>query len=184
MTVNHWVGGSSPSRGATSSLQIKDNPRIINVQSERFRSRLAVFLILRDGDKVLLHRRQNTGYADGMYSLVGGHADGGESVTYAMAREAKEEAGIDINPSDLHFSHVVHRQAPDLPGEEYIDFYFMCNKWSGEVVNAEPHKCSDLSFFHMNELPSDMIPGVKSVLEKIEKNNNFYSEYNWYTSTS
>lgn len=54
----------------------------------------AVFLLLIKNNKVLLLKRQNTGYADGKYSLVSGHVDKGETMQEAIIREAKEEAGI------------------------------------------------------------------------------------------
>lgn len=92
------------------------------MQAERFKLKSAVYLIIRDNDKVLLSLRQNTGWKDGNYSLVAGHVDGGESALEAMCREAKEEAGITIQPDDLVFTHVMHRLNAD-PDDEYVDFF-------------------------------------------------------------
>ena len=63
---------------------------------ERFTLVVAVHLFLRRGDEVLLARRCNTGYADGQYSVIAGHLDGGEEVVAAAVREAREEVGLDI----------------------------------------------------------------------------------------
>ena len=96
----------------------------------------AVYLLfVRDG-KILLLRRANTGYEDGKYSLVAGHADGGEFMTRAAVREAKEEAGVDIDPADLTMKLVMHR----LSDREYADFFFEIKKWSGEPQNMEPER--------------------------------------------
>lgn len=46
---------------------------------QRFKLILSVYLIFERDGKVLLLKRQNTGYEDGNYGLVAGHADGNES---------------------------------------------------------------------------------------------------------
>ena len=79
-----------------------------NLQS-RCELLVAVYLIFRDGDKVLLLKRANTGYRDGYYSLPSGHLNGGEPAIRAAIREAKEEVGVDIDLKDLRLVHTSHR---------------------------------------------------------------------------
>ncbi len=144
--------------------------------NERFKLTTAVYLVLRNESKVLLLRRANTGYQDGKYSLVAGHLDGDELGTVAIVREAKEEAGIDIDPATLSFVHVAHRLNRNESGQERIDLFYESNKWSGQIINAEPEKCDDLSWFDINALPENILPFVKNVLEDISKGI-AYSEY-------
>ncbi len=74
---------------------------------------VAVYLVPIESDRVLLARRKNTGYADGMYSLVAGHVESGETLTVAMIREAREEAGISIEASELTLAHtLIGRRKP------------------------------------------------------------------------
>jgi len=138
---------------------------------ERFKLCVSTYLFLEKEDKILLHLRQNTGYADGNYSLVAGHLDGNETATQAIIREAKEEANIIINPEDLKVVHIMHRTSD----RENIDIFFSCKKWTGEIKNLEPHKCGGLTFASKNNLPENTLEYVKIALSN-EKSGQFYSE--------
>ena len=133
----------------------------------------ASYLYLKKDNKVLLQRRQNTGYQDGNYSFVAGHVDEGETYTQAMIREAKEEANIVIEPENMHAVHVMHCI---LEKVVYVDTYFMADNWSGEVKNLEEEKCDDLSWFDIDNLPPNTIDRVKLAIDSIEKGI-AYSEY-------
>jgi ADP-ribose pyrophosphatase YjhB (NUDIX family) len=137
----------------------------------RFTLRSAVYLILIKDGKILLSKRQNTGWEDGNYTLVSGHLDGGEKVTTAMAREAKEEAGITILPEDLEIMVVMHRKA----NYEYVDFFLTAEKWEGEIQNMEPHICEELKWFPLTNLPNNMVSSMRQGLENFQKGI-FFSE--------
>lgn len=127
----------------------------------RFRAAVAVHLLLiRDGE-ILLSRRYNTGYEDGSYSVIAGHLEGGEEVTLAMAREAREEAGIEILPERVQVAGVMHR----LEDDERIDFFLTSDRWRGEVRNREPHKCDALEWFPLDRLPGNVVPYVRRAIE-------------------
>jgi 8-oxo-dGTP diphosphatase len=145
-------------------------------QKERFKVIPAVYLVLRKDNEVLLLRRANTGYQDGSYGLIAGHLDGDEAATDAMVREAKEEAGITIDPKNLEFVHLAHRLSRDQVGQERVDIFFEARLWDGDITNIEPHKCDDLTWFPAENLPADTIPFVTSVLNDVA-NGISYSEY-------
>jgi len=138
----------------------------------------ASYLALFRNNKVLLLRRFNTGYEDGKYSLVAGHVDLGETFTQCIIRESKEEAGILLKPEDLKVVHVMHRNSDASENNERVDVFFIAGKWDGEITNKEPHKCDDLSWFDLDDIPENIIPYIKQVLEKI-KNKIYYSEHGW-----
>jgi 8-oxo-dGTP diphosphatase len=144
--------------------------------SDRFKLIPAVYLLLRRDNEILLLRRANTGYQDGNYSLIAGHLDGDELAAEATARETKKEAGISIEPSRLKFVHLAHRLTRDQPGQERLDMFFETDQWEGEVRNAEPEKCDDLSWFPIDALPNNMLPLIRLVINDI-KNGKQYSEY-------
>ncbi|MGD1992785.1 MAG: NUDIX domain-containing protein [Anaerolineae bacterium] len=127
----------------------------------RFHLVSAVHLFLVRNGQVLLLRRYNTGYEDGNYSVIAGHLNGNEEVKAAAIREAREEAGIEIDPSDLHVVGVMHRRSDD----ERIDFFLAASHWSGRIVNREPHKCDRLAWFDLGDLPDNVIPYVERALQ-------------------
>jgi 8-oxo-dGTP diphosphatase len=138
----------------------------------------ASYLLLENGNKILLLRRFNTGYEDGNYSLIAGHVEANESFTQCIMREAKEEAGISIEPEDLEVAHVMHRDSGLAENNERIDVFFRATKWVGAIKNIEPHKCDDLSWFHLEELSTNIIPYVRQAISKILNREN-YSEHGW-----
>mgnify|MGYP001549889830 CR=1 FL=1 len=123
-------------------------------------------------------RRHNTGYQDGNYSLVAGHLDGGETFTQGIIREAYEEAGIILKPENLKVVHMMHRYEKTNPIDiaERIDAFILATDWSGKIQNKEPHKCNDLSWFPLEQLPENTISYVKHAIEQSQKNI-FYSEF-------
>lgn len=118
--------------------------------------------------------RQNTGYEDGKYSLVAGHADGNETVSEALAREALEEAGIQIHPEALHHVHTMHR----VSNRENIDLFFTCGGYEGTITNTEPHKCGELAFYPLSNLPPNTVDYIRHAFNMIERGIT-YSEYGW-----
>lgn len=127
-----------------------------------YRPHVGVHLILTIGGKVLLLRRANTGFADGSWSVPGGCLDDGETLTAAAAREAREELGIAIDPADFAFAHLCHHADPD--GQARIGVFFTAQCWTGEPVNAEPDKCSEIGWHHLDSLPADTVSYIRTGL--------------------
>jgi len=144
------------------------------VRTERFSLVSAVHLFLIQNDQVLLLRRRNTGYEDGNYSVVAGHLEGGEEVKAAAVREAREEAGIEIEAGDLEIVGVMHR----LSDDERVDFFVRATVWSGQVSNMEPDRCDDLAMFDMDALPANVIPYVRQALENY-RNGIWFDSFGW-----
>ena len=138
----------------------------------------ASYLVLIRDNKILLLRRFNTGYEDGKYSMVAGHVDPGETFTQTIIRETKEEAGIDLRAEDLKVVHVMHRNSGTDENDERVDVFFTAERWGGEIENKEPHKCDDLSWFDLDNIPENAIPYIKQAINCI-KNKIYYSEHGW-----
>lgn len=142
---------------------------------ERFRMPCAVHVLLLRGGEVLLLRRANTGYQDGNFSTIAGHLDGGEEVLAAAVREAHEEAGITLDPAELRIVGVMHNRGDD---DEYIDFFVAAERWEGAIVNAEPHKCAELAWHSLDNLPPNTIPYVRRALENYQRGI-WFASFGW-----
>jgi 8-oxo-dGTP diphosphatase len=143
----------------------------------RFKIIPSVYLLLIKDGKILLSRRFQTGYEDGKYGLVAGHAEAGESFTNALYREAKEESGIEIDPKNVIHRLTMHRNCVG-ENHERVDFFFETDTWSGEITNMEPERCDDLSWFPLGDLPENIIPYIRRAIECLQDGTT-YCEYGW-----
>jgi len=139
-------------------------------QTKRSTFPIAAHVIFMKGKQVLMTRRFKTGYEDGNYSLPAGHVEVGETPKEGACREAQEEVGIKLEPSQLEpvlvMSRMGHRQS--------TDFFFVCRNWTGEPCNTEPHKCDDVAWFPLDKLPVNTVPYIQKALELVRKKQ-------WYT---
>ena len=131
-------------------------------------------LILRRSEQILLGRRINTGFADGLYTVPAGHLENGEAVTDGLIREAAEETGVVVKASDLRFVHVMHHQT----NEGRVALFFETWNWTGEILNNEPNKCSGWRWCDIRALPGPVVPYLAGALRKISKGSP-YSERGW-----
>ena len=135
---------------------------------------ITVHMLFIRENNILLSRRFQTGYMDGYYSVPAGHLDGGETITRAAIRESYEETGTTVSPQDISFATVIHR----YEDEERVDFFVWVRHWDKEPVNTETHKCDDLSWFPLSDLPVNLIPyidqGLKNALQGIP-----FSAFGW-----
>ena len=119
-------------------------------------------LLIRDR-KVLLARRQNTGWADGQLGIPGGHLEEGETARQAAAREIKEELGLEIAQDRLIF----FATALVNSNHEYIYYEFYAELQLGETpINTEPEKCSELVWCDPKNLPQDIPESFKIIIER------------------
>lgn len=140
----------------------------------RFKPYFAVYLILKNSEnQILMSKRANTGFMDGFYSLPSGHVDEGEPASAALVRESQEE--INIIPQNFELVHTLHIYNEKPDNKTYIALFFETSDYTGEVKNLEPDKCSELAWFDLNNLPVNIVPDLKLVLQAISQNK-IYSE--------
>lgn len=135
----------------------------------------ACYVLLREGTKIAFVLRSNTGWMDGHYGLPAGRVEKEESFSQGAAREALEEVGVVIEPEHLHHAITLHRHDDD---SDWVDTYFEVDTWQGEVINAEPGLHDEVAWLDIDNLPDNVIPGVRFALEQI-KAGNHYAELGW-----
>ncbi|MBC7777333.1 MAG: NUDIX domain-containing protein [Phycisphaerae bacterium] len=133
----------------------------------------AVRLILEENGQLLFLRQ--TKRNGGRYTLIGGNVEEHEFAREALAREAKEEASIHVDPDDLTLVHTLHRHKLKK-GETLLVLYFKASRFSGEPESMEVKKFKDVAWFSPNELPEEVSEPTRHVLKCIN-NTEIYSEF-------
>lgn len=120
-----------------------------------FQLPVTIMILLRRDHQVLLAKRANTGFKDGFFALPGGKHDGHETLTQGVVREAEEELGIICHAEDIVFRGLIHAHLHE-PDMELIYVIFEIMQFEGDLINNEPHKCAEISFFPVDQLPEKM----------------------------
>jgi ADP-ribose pyrophosphatase YjhB (NUDIX family) len=128
---------------------------------------------LEDKGKLLFLRQ--TKRNGGRYTLIGGNVEEHEFAREALAREAKEEASVHVNPDDLVLVHTLHRHKLQK-NETLLVLYFKAMRFSGEPESMETKKFKDVAWFSPDELPEEVSKPTRHVLQCI-KDGEIYSEF-------
>ena len=138
----------------------------------------ASYVLLRQHGKIAFLLRENTGWMNGYYCIApSGKVEVGESFTQAAIREAREETGIFLTPENLKQVFVCHRKS-EGEKDSWVDVWFEATGWEGEVINAESTTHSELRWFDPADLPENVIPVHRFMLEQVLSGES-YCEYNW-----
>lgn len=129
----------------------------------------AAYVYLLSPRGVLLQLRQNTGFMDGCWAAgAAGHVERHETAEAAAIREAREELGVEVAPTDLHPAAVMQRTDGTVdPREQRVDWFFTCRAWRGQPTVLEPAKCGGLEWFALDRLPERMPPHERQALAAI-----------------
>lgn len=133
----------------------------------------ASYVYLVRGRMVLLQRRQNTGYMDGMWVAgAAGHIERGETATDAARREAREELDITLAASELEPVTVMQRtDGTPTPNEQRVDWFFTAREWTREPRIMEPDKCAEIAWFDLDGLPTAIPAYERLVLDGLAAGN-------------
>ncbi|MEV8414007.1 NUDIX domain-containing protein [Streptomyces niveus] len=129
-----------------------------------------------DGKVLLGLRHPDSGFAPSTWHVLAGHCEQESAVT-CLVREAREEAGLRIEPQDVELVHVVHHI--DRTGDQpRMGLFFRARTWTGEPELREPDKCTQWMFWDPTALPELLVPYTRVVIDGIRAGR-LYSETGW-----
>lgn len=115
----------------------------------------AMIVLVEDGDHLLMARHSRL--PPGMYALIAGFLEPGETLEQCVAREVFEETGFEVD--DIRYFG-----SQPWPFPHQIMVGFVARKCGGEL-RIDLEELEDAKFFHRDELP--MLPPPISIARKI-----------------
>ncbi|MDX3025657.1 NUDIX hydrolase [Streptomyces acidiscabies] len=139
---------------------------------------IGVHLHLEDSEgRVLLGlRHPDSKYAGSTWHYLAGRCEQ-ESALTCLVREAREEAGLVIDPADVELVHVVH--VVDAPGGlPLMQLVFRARRWEGAPELREPDKCLSWQWWPRHDLPHPTVPYTRTAIAAIAEGRH-YSQLGW-----
>jgi 8-oxo-dGTP pyrophosphatase MutT (NUDIX family) len=121
---------------------------------------------VRDTDgRVLLHRRADSG----VWDLIGGSMEPGETFEETVRREVREEIGVELGELELfefysgpEFFHTY----PNGDQAYHVGAAFQAREIHGEV-RLDASEVLELRYFSLGELPEPITHGARGTLERL-----------------
>jgi 8-oxo-dGTP pyrophosphatase MutT (NUDIX family) len=118
----------------------------VSISAEASLKAHIVTALLRDGNRVLLcHRSPQRRWYPDVWDLPGGHVEPGELPGVALARELREELGIDIAAPSGPPVQEVRADTFDMQ-------IWLIEAWMGSPVNAAPDEHDAIAWFTADAL--------------------------------
>jgi 8-oxo-dGTP pyrophosphatase MutT (NUDIX family) len=139
---------------------------------------VGVHLYLQDehGRILLGLRHPDSKFAPNEWHFLAGHCER-EAAIRCLVREAKEEAGLIIEPGDVELVHLVH--LVDSPGARpRIGLVFRARSWSGTPEVLEPDRCVEWRWWRPQDLPAEIVPYTRLAIDGVLAGR-LYSDMGW-----
>ena len=115
----------------------------------------ATITVIERGNEILLAHGAH--HATGMYALIAGFVEAGETLEECVIRETREEIGIEVD-------QVRYFGSQSWPFPHSIMLGFTAQYRSGEIT-VEPTEISDARWFTVDAMP--MVPGRMSIARRL-----------------
>ena len=103
----------------------------------------------------------------GKWTIPGGMVEFDETIQTSLAREIKEEHGVDITVGELlsTYDHIIPEKQ-----QHWITSVYFCTITGGEPTIVEPHKCDAIGWFSLEEMEQmDLTINMKTCLALLKE---------------
>lgn len=131
----------------------------------------AAVIILNDKNEILLQLRSD----NNLWGLTGGSIELGETLEETGRREVFEETGLTVGKLEafgVYSGKDFHYIYPNGDEVYIVDNIFVTNDFQGQL-NPDLAESKELRFFQRNELPMNLHPTSKLVLDDFVKKYKF-----------
>ncbi len=111
-------------------------------------------IVNQEGKIFLARRGKEAQNESGKWEFPGGSVEFGETLEHALVREVNEEYGMTIEVQEL--LDVVDHIIP-AENQHWVSPTFICRVAKGSPLIREPHKCEEIGWFSLDEIPSDKL---------------------------
>ncbi len=123
---------------------------------------VGAILVNEEGYVFLARRGPKAKNEQGLWEFPGGSVEFGETLAEALQREMHEEYGIGIAVGAL--VDVVDHILPQ-EHQHWVSPTFICQIVSGEPQIREPEKCTEIGWFRVDQVPSELTQITRVNLE-------------------
>src|SRR5437667_9338342 len=131
-------------------------------QPRKEKAKVGVSLLVKNGDRILLEKRQHTTHGNGTWGPPSGHIDYGEKPEQAAVRETQEETGVTV--SEVKF-RVITNDVFEAEQMHYITVWFEAKYVSGKPKVNSPEEESEVGWFTWDGLPQPLFLPLQNLLD-------------------
>ncbi len=137
------------------------------MEENKFHIVTAVAVIRRDDGKILLLKRaDHEKVYPSAYTFPGGKVEGNDTITQALAREVKEECGLDLEPGII----LIKEKAIGRPdGQTSKSLSFLCSVKKSEPILLEANDFTGYVWANLDELRKLKHVGIEAEFEKVNE---------------